>query len=118
MSKGKNGLRLHSLKYMLELTSRCNLRCGMCPMDVLTRPFEDAPFDMVEDVARQMRELQLPMKYLHEMGEPLLYKRLPEAIDLFPGVCVSTNGTLLNEQWSQGHPRRPRSRSCASASTR
>jgi hypothetical protein len=26
-------------------------------MDVLTRPFEDAPFDMVEDVARQMREL-------------------------------------------------------------
>ena len=61
---------------MLELTSRCNLRCGMCPMDVLTRPFEDAPFDMVEDVARQMRELGLPMKYLHEMGEPFLYKRL------------------------------------------
>ena len=48
-----------------------------------------------------MRELGLPMKYLHEMGEPLLYKRLPEAIDLFPGVCVSTNGTLLNEQWSK-----------------
>jgi MoaA/NifB/PqqE/SkfB family radical SAM enzyme len=101
MSKGRDGLRLRSLKYMLELTSRCNLRCGMCPMDVLTRPFEDAPWDMVEDVARQMRELGLPMKYLHEMGEPLLYKRLPEAIDLFPGVCVSTNGTLLNEQWSK-----------------
>jgi MoaA/NifB/PqqE/SkfB family radical SAM enzyme len=101
MSKGKNGLRLPSLKYMLELTSRCNLRCGMCPMDVLTRPFEDAPFDMVEDVARQMRELKLPMKYLHEMGEPFLYKRLCEAIDLFPGVCVSTNGTLLSEQWAK-----------------
>jgi len=101
MSKGKNGLRLRSLKYMLELTSRCNLRCGMCPMDVLTRPFEDAPFDMVEDVARQMRELDLPMKYLHEMGEPFLYKRLCEAIDLFPGVCVSTNGTLLSEQWAK-----------------
>ena len=42
MSRGKDGLRLKSLKYMLELTSRCNLRCGMCPMDVLTRPFEDA----------------------------------------------------------------------------
>ena len=87
-------------------------------MDVLTRPFEDAPWDMVEDVARQMRELGLPMKYLHEMGEPLLYKRLPEAIDLFPGVCVSTNGTLLNEQWSQGHPLDARSRSSGSASTR
>ena len=118
MSKGKNGLRLRSLKYMLELTSRCNLRCGMCPMDVLTRPFEDAPFDMVEDVARQMRELRLPMKYLHEMGEPLLYKRLPEAIDLFPGVCVSTNGDAAERAVVEGHPARPRSRSCASASTR
>ena len=88
MSRGKNGLRLGTLKYMLELTSRCNLRCGMCPMDALTRPFEDAPWDMVEDVARQMKSLNLKMRYLHEMGEPFLYKRLPEAIDLFPGVCV------------------------------
>ena len=101
MSRGKNGLRLGSLKYMLELTSRCNLRCGMCPMDVLTRPFEDAPFGMVEDVARQMKDLKLPMRYLHEMGEPFLYKRLPEAIDLFPGVCVSTNATLLDEAWAK-----------------
>lgn len=101
MSRNRKGLRLHTLKFALELTSRCNLRCGMCPMDVLTRPFEDAPFDMVEDVARQMRRLGLNMKYLHEMGEPLLYKRLPEAIDLFPGVCVSTNATLLDEEWSR-----------------
>ncbi|MFY9549678.1 MAG: radical SAM/SPASM domain-containing protein [Thermoanaerobaculia bacterium] len=97
----QGGLKLRSLKFALELTSRCNLRCGMCPMDVLTRPFEDAPFDMVEDVAAQMKELGLKMSYLHEMGEPLLYKRLPEAVDLFPGVCVSTNATLLNEDWSR-----------------
>jgi MoaA/NifB/PqqE/SkfB family radical SAM enzyme len=91
-------LKLHHLKFALELTSRCNLRCGMCPMDVLTRPFEDAPWEMVEDVARQLRQLGLPMKYLHEMGEPMMYARLPEAIDLFPGVCVSTNATLLSEE--------------------
>ncbi|HLN79570.1 MAG TPA: SPASM domain-containing protein [Thermoanaerobaculia bacterium] len=101
MSRGKNGLRLPTLKYMLELTSRCNLRCGMCPMDALTRPFEDAPWDMVEDVSRQMKSLGLKMRYLHEMGEPFLYKRLPEAIDLFPGVCVSTNATLLSEEWAK-----------------
>ncbi len=101
MSRGKEGLRLPTLKFALELTSRCNLRCGMCPMDVLTRPFEDAPFDMVDDVSRQMRALGLRMKYLHEMGEPFLYNRLPEAIDLFPGVCVSTNATLLDEEWSK-----------------
>jgi MoaA/NifB/PqqE/SkfB family radical SAM enzyme len=101
MSRDKNGLRLKSLKFAFELTSRCNLRCGMCPMDDLTRPYEDAPWDMVVDVARQMKELRLPMRYLHEMGEPLMYKRLPEAIDLFPGVCVSTNATLLNENLSR-----------------
>jgi MoaA/NifB/PqqE/SkfB family radical SAM enzyme len=101
MSRDKNGLRLKSLKFAFELTSRCNLRCGMCPMDDLTRPYEDAPWSLVEDVARQMRELNLRMRYLHEMGEPLLYKRLPEAINLFPGVCVSTNATLLNEDLSR-----------------
>ncbi|MGH9367999.1 MAG: radical SAM protein, partial [Thermoanaerobaculia bacterium] len=101
MSRDKNGLRLRSLKFALELTSRCNLRCGMCPMDDLTRPYEDAPWDMVEQVARQMTALGLRMRYLHEMGEPLMYKRLPEAIDLFPGVCVSTNATLLSERLSR-----------------
>jgi MoaA/NifB/PqqE/SkfB family radical SAM enzyme len=101
MSRDRNGLKLKSLKFALELTSRCNLRCGMCPMDDLTRPYEDAPWDLVENVAGQMRELRLPMRYLHEMGEPLMYRRLPEAIDLFPGVCVSTNATLLFEKLSR-----------------
>ncbi len=101
MSRDQNGLRLKSLKFAFELTSRCNLRCGMCPMDDLTRPYEDAPWDLVEKVATEMRDLNLRMRYLHEMGEPLMYKRLPEAIDLFPGVCVSTNATLLNESLSR-----------------
>ena len=85
MSRGRNGLRLKTLKYNLELTSRCNLRCGMCPMDEIDRPYEDAPWWMVEKIAAEMKELGLKMRYLHELGEPLLYKKLPEAIDLFPG---------------------------------
>ncbi len=97
----RRSLPLRRLKFALELTSRCNLRCGMCPMDVLDRPYEDAPWSMVEKVAREMSDLGLKLKYLHEMGEPLLYARLPEAIDLFPGVCVSTNATLLTEEKSR-----------------
>lgn len=96
MSLGPRGLDLETLKFNLELTSRCNLRCGMCPMDRLGRPYEDAPFEMVEKVAREMDGLGLRMRYLHELGEPLLYSRLGEAIDLFPGVAVSTNATLLS----------------------
>ena len=101
MARDAGGLRLKTLKFAFELTSRCNLRCGMCPMDDLTRPYEDAPWELVEDVAAQMRQLGLRMRYLHEMGEPLLYRRLPEAIDLFPGVCVSSNATLLFEKLSK-----------------
>jgi MoaA/NifB/PqqE/SkfB family radical SAM enzyme len=97
MSLGRRGLKLDTLKFNLELTSRCNLRCGMCPMDRLGRPYEDAPFSMVEKVSREMKELNLRMRYLHELGEPLLYPRLCEAIDLFPGVALSTNATLLTE---------------------
>ena len=49
----------------------------------------------------EARGVRLDVEYLHEMGEPFLYKRLPEAIDLFPGVCVSTNATLLTEEWAK-----------------
>ena len=87
-------------------------------MDVLTRPFEDAPWDMVEDVARQMRELKLPMKYLHEMGEPFLYKRLPEAIDLFPGRLRLDERDAPERAVGEGHPGDLARRSSASASTR
>lgn len=98
MSRNKLGLKLRTLKFNLELTSRCNFRCGMCPMDHIDRPYEDAPFGMVEKVAREMKELGLQMRYLHELGEPLMFKRLAEAIDLFPGVALSTNASLLTEE--------------------
>src|SRR5690348_16315233 len=71
MSRGRNGLRLKTLKYNLELTSRCNLLCGMCPMDEIDRPYEDAPWWMVEKIAAEMKDLGLHMRYLHELGEPL-----------------------------------------------
>ncbi len=98
MARDRLGLKLSTLKFNLELTSRCNFRCGMCPMDKLERPYEDASWEMVEKVAREMKELGLRMRYLHELGEPLLYRRLAEAVDLFPGVAISTNCSLLTEE--------------------
>jgi hypothetical protein len=35
------------------------------------------------------------------MGEPLLYPRLAEAIDLFPGCSVSTNVMMLDEEYGR-----------------
>jgi len=83
------------IKVGLELTSKCNLRCGMCPLPVLRRPYEDMEWPLVERAEREIHGAGLQLKWLHEMGEPLLYARLDDAIRLFPEASVSTNGLLL-----------------------
>ena len=86
------------LKVLVELTSKCNLRCGMCPLPVLRRPYEDMDFDLVEKAEREIHGLGLKLKWLHEMGEPLLYSRIDDAIRLFPEASISTNGLVLTEE--------------------
>jgi len=86
------------IKVGLELTSKCNLRCGMCPLPVLRRPYEDMAWPLVERAEREIHGLGLKLKWLHEMGEPLLYSRLDDAIRLFPEASVSTNGLVLTEE--------------------
>ena len=86
------------VKVGLELTSKCNLRCGMCPLPVLRRPYEDMEWHLVEKAEREIHGLGLKLKWLHEMGEPLLYSRIDDAIRLFPEASVSTNGLVLTEQ--------------------
>ncbi len=86
------------MKVGLELTSKCNLRCGMCPLPVLRRPYEDMAWPLVERAEREIHGLGLRLKWLHEMGEPLLYSRIDDAIRLFPEASLSTNGLLLTEE--------------------
>jgi MoaA/NifB/PqqE/SkfB family radical SAM enzyme len=86
------------IKVGLELTSKCNLRCGMCPLPVLRRPYEDMEWPLVERAEKEIHGAGLRLKWLHEMGEPLLYSKLDDAIRLFPEASVSTNGLLLTEE--------------------
>ena len=90
-------MNLRRLKLGLELTSKCNLRCGMCPLPVLRRPYEDMPWELVEKSEREIHGLGLKLKWLHEMGEPLLYARIDDAIRLFPEASLSTNGLVLSD---------------------
>ena len=86
------------IKVGLELTSKCNLRCGMCPLPVLRRPYEDMDWPMVEKTEREIHGAGLKLKWLHEMGEPLLYSRIDDAIRLFPEASLSTNGLVLTKE--------------------
>lgn len=53
---------------------------------------------LVEKAEREIHGLGLRLKWLHEMGEPLLYDRIDDAIRLFPEASLSTNGLLLTEE--------------------
>ncbi len=94
-------LDIRTAKVAVELTSRCNLRCAMCPMSDLGRPLMNMEWALVERIAADFAAEGITVRWLHEMGEPLLYPRLDEAIDLFPGCSVSTNAMLLDESWSR-----------------
>lgn len=86
----------------IELTSRCNKNCWMCGRRKVERDYPelvvkygDMDFALVKKIAKQ-----LPpdiVVQLHNNGEPTLYKRLGEAIELFDKqiVCFDTNGKLL-----------------------
>jgi hypothetical protein len=94
-------LDLRSAKTAVELTNRCNLRCGMCPMNALRRPDADMPVWLVRRVAAEFEANGMKASWLHEMGDPLLYPHLATAIDLFPGCSVSTNAVLLDREMAK-----------------
>ena len=50
------------IKVGLELTSKCNLRCGMCPLPVLRRPYEDMEWWLVERAEREIHGAGLRLK--------------------------------------------------------
>jgi MoaA/NifB/PqqE/SkfB family radical SAM enzyme len=56
------------------------------------------PWPLVEKAEREIHGLGLKLKWLHEMGEPLLYARIDDAIRLFPEASLSTNGLVLTEE--------------------
>jgi MoaA/NifB/PqqE/SkfB family radical SAM enzyme len=101
MDKCFNGLTTVNI----ELTSRCNKNCWMCGRRKIDREYPDLAIDygdmdygLVESIARQLPEGIVVQ--LHDNGEPLLYPRFKEAINLFNRQirCMDTNGKLLLEK--------------------
>jgi len=89
----------------IELTSRCNKNCWMCgrrkidrEYPELAKKYGDMDFDLLEKIAKQLPPNIVVQ--LHNNGEPTLYPRLGDAIDLFTDQITQfdTNGTLLLER--------------------
>ena len=90
------------LKPAIELTSRCNLNCQMCPFRKGGgfKDFGDMDWDLftklVDELAPQSEAIML-----FNRGEPFLYKKIYEAINYAKGKCkiiLSTNGVLVDTE--------------------
>ena len=89
----------------IELTDRCNKKCWMCgrrKIDALYPEIAEKRGDMDFELLKKI-QMQLPkdvVVQLHQDGEPMLYPRLKEAIELFDDQITNivTNGKLLVEK--------------------
>jgi radical SAM protein with 4Fe4S-binding SPASM domain len=96
----ESGYRLVSANF--EVTNACNLSCTICPVNQgMRRP--RARQDLASFVRFLDRNPGLEFVLLFQWGEPLLVKELPAMIAAATArgiqTMITTNGTLLTEEW-------------------
>ena len=95
--------------HVLELTTRCNLRCRYCPSPQKLRPHEDMAWETFEQSLRFIKKLcdigTQGEVALTGIGEPTLHPRFVDAMaalrqTLGPHrqITVSTNGIIFPEE--------------------
>lgn len=72
-------------RVLLELTSRCNQRCSMCPSKHLTRPRCDMPLDVIERCLDEMSAHGVAGVWLYYVGEPMMHPGFKEILKLVAG---------------------------------
>jgi radical SAM protein with 4Fe4S-binding SPASM domain len=86
--------------FQVELTNFCNLKCPMCPHDLMTRGVGYMDFALFEDVVAQVSRTNPDLR-LHNMGESLFHPQIGRFIR-FAGsrrleTILSTNATTLTD---------------------
>lgn len=97
----------HPSHVQIELTTKCNLRCKWCnqsdPGWQKEYGHKDMPFEVFRRIMPQLRGSNVLL--LYNIGEPLLYKRIYDAIALarqyIPQVRFTSNALLLTPEIAQ-----------------
>jgi radical SAM protein with 4Fe4S-binding SPASM domain len=86
--------------FQVELTNFCNLKCPMCPHDLMKRSVGYMDFALFEDIVGQVRSTNPDLR-LHNMGESLFHKEIGRFIRHANGnhleTILSSNATTLTE---------------------
>lgn len=97
----------------IELTNKCNLQCRMCPRPYILKNLDvgEMDFSLFRYIIDHIRSSGIITKEtiftLVSLGEPLMYPKLPDAIEYAKARCpqtpifLDTNGVLLDETWSK-----------------
>lgn len=91
-------------RVMMEMTSRCNLTCRMCPRKDMTRPFIDIRKDVYKRVVDELDEWGIDAFWFFQFGESILHPDWKELVS-YAGekknlgiTWFSTNGVEFDEK--------------------
>ena len=99
--------RHHPSHVLIELTTRCNLRCRWCnqsdPKWQKQYGKKDMPFELFEKIVKDLKGSRVLL--LYNIGESLMYPRILDAIrvarQVVPEVRRTSNGLLLTADWAR-----------------
>lgn len=90
-------------RVLLEMTSRCNMNCRMCPRHNLTRPLFDFDKNLYLKAVDELDQHGIEGIWLFHLGEPILHPDWKEIVDYvgkkknIEMVWFSTNGVAFDE---------------------
>ncbi|MFA6091792.1 MAG: radical SAM/SPASM domain-containing protein [Elusimicrobiota bacterium] len=91
-------------RVLLELTSRCNLRCTMCPRNILRRPEMDLPVELAMRCIDEMDRWNIDGLWIYNIGESMLHPEFRKILAYcgtkknLGSIWLSTNGQELSEE--------------------
>jgi len=91
-------------RVLLEMTSRCNFSCRMCPQQNLKRPRMDMPGETYRRVVDEIDQNGVEGLWIYHLGEPLLHPEFRENVEHISKkknlgiIWMSTNGQYFTEE--------------------
>ncbi len=91
-------------RVLLEITSKCNLACTMCPRNALTRPKLHMSKELVLRCIDELDSVGIEGLWLYNLGEALLHPSIVEILDYcsttkgLGSVSISNNGQYIPDQ--------------------
>ncbi len=93
-------------RVLLEMTSRCNLNCTMCPRQELAREKIHIDTLLFRNCIDELDSFGIDGLWLYNIGESILHPNFPELLDYVSSknnlgdIWHSSNGQELNETFS------------------